>query len=245
MRFLSSLLILSALSSLVVGIQATRSERRVRIPSVINNCSGTARPSLPSQITAASEYSPHLPSHGDGWEEWFIAAEGTVNGNENPLLFARWSRGDPASPDSRLDNGLFACWTTFDNGTTWGFSLNRTLVYSDVRGVKTWAIGDNKLVFDGNTGDWSHSIVHQGLSFQSRIHMYARIHISISVCPTYMVTLPQSLTRDAIHSGHGRRGGTPARRPSQQNRNTARVSRRRCHLPLGSEVPQPQRRSYP
>ena len=140
-----------------------------------------------------------------------MTVEGTVNGNENPLLFARWSRGEPASPDSRLENGLFAFWTTFDNGTAWGFSLNGTLVYSDVRGVKTWAIGDNKLVFDGNTGDWSHSIVHLGLSFRSRIHMYAPVHISINVYLTYMVKLLQSLTRDAIHPGHGRRGGTPAR----------------------------------
>jgi len=211
MRFLSSLLALSTLFSLVVGIPATRSDRRVHIPSVINNCSGTARPYLPNQITAASEYAPHLPSHGDGWEEWLIAVEGTVNGNENPLLCARWSRGDSASPHSRLEDGLFAFWTTFDNGTAWGFSLNGTLVYSDVRGVKTWAIGDNKLVFDGNTGDWSHSIVHQELSFRSHIHMYARVHISISVWLTYMVILPQSLTRHAIHPGHERRGGTPAR----------------------------------
>jgi len=211
MRFLSSLFTLPALFSLVVGIPATRSDRRVRIPSVINNCSGTARPYLPNQITAAPEYAPHLPSHGDGWEEWLLAVEGTVNGNENPLLFARWSRGEPASPDSRLENGLFAFWTTFDNGTAWGFTLLGPLVYSDVHGVKTWAVGDNKLVFDGNTGDWSHSIVYPGLTFQSHIHMYARVHISISVWLTYMVTLPQPLTRHAIHPGHGRRGGTPAR----------------------------------
>ena len=211
MRFLSSLLTLSALFSLVVGIPATRSERRVRIPSVINNCSGTARPYLPDQIAAAPEYAPHLPSHGDGWEEWLMTVEGTVNGNENPLLFARWSRGDSASLHPRLEDGVFAFWTTFENGTTWGYGMNGTLVYSDVRGVKTWAIGDNKLVFDENTGDWSHSIARQGFSFQSHIHMYAPVHLFINVCLTYMVALLQSLTRDAIHPGHGRRGGTPAR----------------------------------
>ena len=211
MRFLSSLLTLSTLFSLVVGIPATRSEHPVHIPSVINNCSGTARPYLPNQITAAPEYAPKLPSHGDGWEEWLMAVEGTVNGNENPLLFTMWSRGNSASPNSKLENGLFACWTNFDNGTGWQFGVTGPLVYSDVRGVKTWAIGDNKLMFDGNTGDWSQSIAHQGFSFQSQIHMYARVHIYISVCLTYMVTLPQSLTRDAIHPGHGWRGGTPAR----------------------------------
>jgi len=116
--------------------------------------------------------------------------EGTVNGNENPLLFARWSRGDPASPHSRLEDRLFAFWTTFDNETPLGLSLNGTLVYGDVHGVRTWAIGDNKLVFDENTGDWSHSIARQGFSFRSRIHMYARVHIFINVCLTYMVKFP-------------------------------------------------------
>ena len=211
MGFLSSLLILSALFSLVVGIPATRSERQVHIPSVINNCSGKARPYLPNQITAAPDYAPQLPSHGEGWEEWLMAVESTVNGNENPMFFALWSRGNAGSQNSRLEDGLFAFWTTFDNGTGWRFGMNGTLVYDDTGGVKTWAVGDNKLVFDGNTGDWSHSIASQGFSFQSHIHMYARVHISTSVCLTYMVTLRQSLTWDSIHPGHGRRGGTPAR----------------------------------
>ena len=190
MGFLSSLLILSALFSLVVSIPATRSEGQVRIPSVINNCSGKARPYLPNQIAAAPEYAPRLPSHGDGFEEWVMTVEGTVNGNENPLLFARWAHGNYASRNSRLEEGLFAFWTIFDNGTAWGFSINGTLVYDDIGGVKTWAVGDNKLVFDGNTGDWSHSVVHRGFSFQSHIHMYARVRIFISVCLTYTVAFP-------------------------------------------------------
>ena len=188
MRSLSALLILSALFSLVVGSPATRPEHRVKIPAVVNNCSGTARPDLPDHIAAAPGYAPQLPSHGDGWEEWLIAVEGTVGGDENPLLFARWSRGDNASPNPRLENAVFAFWTTFDNGTTWGFVLNGTLVYNDVRGVKTWAIGDNKLVFDENSGDWSYSLTRPGFSLQSNVHMYARVHVFISVFPTYMVT---------------------------------------------------------
>jgi len=198
MRFLS-LLVLSVLLSLVAGI-----------PPVVNNCSGTARPDLPNQIASAPGYAPHLPPQGDGWEEWVMVVEGIVNKTENPLFFARWSRGDPASPNSRLEDGIFTFWTSFDNGTTWAFALNGTLVYSDVDDVKTWAIGDNKLVFDGKTGDWNHSIAHTGFSFQSHIHMCVRVHISISVHPAYMVTRSQSPTRDAIHPGHERRGGTPA-----------------------------------
>jgi len=130
-----------------------RSGRQVRrTPSVINNYPGTARPNLPNQITAAPEYAPHLPSHGDGLEEWLIAVEGIVDGNENPLLSARWSHGDSASLHPRLENGVLDFWTTFGNGTAWGFSLNGTLVYSDVRGVKTWAIGGNNSMGIPETG---------------------------------------------------------------------------------------------
>ena len=130
-----------------------------RILSVTSNCFGTAGPNLPNKITAAPEYAPHLLSHGDEWEEWLIAVKGTVDGNENPLLSARWSRGDFASLHPRLENGAFAFWTTFDNGTAWEVSLNGTLIYSDVRGVKTWAIGDNKPALDGNTRNWSHCMM--------------------------------------------------------------------------------------
>lgn len=210
MGFLS-LLVLSVLLSLVAGISATRPERRTAIPSVVNNCSGTAQPDLLNQIASAPGYAPNLPPQGDGWEEWVMVVEGIVNTTENPLFFARWSRGDPASPNSKLEDGIFAFRTSFDNGTTWTFALNGTLVYSDVNGVKTWAIGDNKLVFDGKTGDWNHSIAHPGFSFQSHIHMYVRVYISISVCPAYLVTQSQSPTRDAIHPGHERRGGTLTR----------------------------------
>ena len=110
-----------------------------------------------------------------------MVIEGLVNGTENPLFFARWSRGDPGDPDSKLEDATFAFWTNFENGTTWAFLTNGTMDYSDVQGVKTWAIGDIKLAFDGNTGSWNHSIVRPGFSLQSHIDMYARFHISISV----------------------------------------------------------------
>jgi len=174
MGFLSSLLIFPALFSLVVGI-----------PSVINNCSGTARPHLPNQIASAPGYAPQLPPYGDGWEQWVMVVESFVNKSDNPIFFARWGRGDFASPNSRLEDGIFTFFTSFDNGTSWGFAVNGTLEYSDVSGVKTWTLGDNKMIFDGNTGGWSHSMAHPGFSFQSHTDMYARVHISISVCPAY------------------------------------------------------------
>jgi hypothetical protein len=182
MTVLSPLFVLSALFSFVVGIPATLLERGVNIPPVINNCSGTARPNLPNQIASAPGYAPQLQSPGSGWEEWLLVAESLVlNGTENPLFFARWSRGDPASPNSRLSTGKFAFWTTFDNGTVWEYTVNGPVVYNDVGGVKTWAVGDNKLIFDGTTGYWNHSMTYPGFSFQSHTEMYAPIHILISV----------------------------------------------------------------
>ena len=189
MGFLSSLLVLSALFSLVVGSPTTQPARGTSIPPVINNCSGTARPSLPNQIASAPGYAPQLPSSGDGFEEWVMVVEGAVNKAENPIFFARWGRGDPASSTSRLEEGIFAFFTNFDNGTTWQWYINGTLDYSDVGGIKTWAIGDNKLVFDGTTGSWSHSIVYPGFSFQGHTDMYARVHISITVFLVYSLTV--------------------------------------------------------
>jgi len=188
MGLLSSLFIFSALFSFVVGIPATQLERRAKTPSVFNNCAGNAQPKLPNQIDSASGYAPQLPLKGEGWEEWVMVVEGLVNGTQNPLFFARWSRGDPADPESKLEDATFAFWTNFENGTTWAFLTNGTMDYSDVQGVKTWAIGDIKLAFDGNTGSWNHSIVRPGFSFQSHIDMYARFHISISVFLAYTVT---------------------------------------------------------
>ena len=186
MGFLFSLLILPALFSLVVGFRAAGPKGGTSIPSVINNCSGTAQSHLPNQIASASGYAPQLLSYGDWWEEWVTVVEGAVNGNENPMFFARFARGDPGSPNSKLENGMFAFWTHFDNGTTYGFAANGTLEYSDVGGVKTWTLGDNKLTFDGNTGSWSHSLAHPEFSFQSRTNMYARVHVSIGVPPAHL-----------------------------------------------------------
>jgi len=170
MSFLSSLLVFSALFSLVVASPTSQPGHGVSIPQVFKNCAGAPRPHLPDQFASAPEYAPKLPSSGPGWEEWVFLVEGSVKG-ENPLFFARFARGDPASSNSSLDHGLLAFWTNFDNGTTFGFAIPGTLNYSDVGGVKTWSLADNKLVYDGNTGSWSHSISRPGFSFQSHIDM--------------------------------------------------------------------------
>ena len=194
MGFLSSLLVLSALFSFVISTPATKLERGVSIPPVIKNYSGTARPNLPNQIASAPRYAPQLPSRGNGWEEWVLVVQpvptNQTNQTENPIFFARWSCGNPASLNSRLEDGLFIFRANFNNGTTWVYTVNGTLNYSNVGGVKTWSIGDNKLIFDGATRYWNHSMVHPGFSFQSFTNMYALVHISISICPTYphMVT---------------------------------------------------------
>ena len=188
MGFLSFLLASSALFSSVVGIPAILELRGVSIPPVINNCSGTARPNLPNQVASAPGYAPQLSSSGNGWEEWLLVVESLVsqaNQTENPIFFARWSRGDPASPSSRLENGKFKFWTSFNNGTTWEYSADGPVVYNDVGGIKTWAVGDNKLTFDGTTGYWNHSMVTPGFSFQSFTDMYALVHISITVSLAY------------------------------------------------------------
>ena len=171
MGFLFSLLILPALFSLVVASPTSQPGHGVSIPQVFENCAGAPRPHLPDQSDSISGYAPQLPSSGSGWEEWVFVVEGSING-ENPLFFARFARGDPAEANSTLDHGLLAFWTNFDNGTTFAFAIPGTLNYSDVGGVKTWSLANNKLVFDGNTGSWSHSIVTpSGFSFQSRMDM--------------------------------------------------------------------------
>ena len=191
MGFLVSLFVFSAIFSLVLGFPTTRPRHGLHVPPVINNCSGTTRPHLPNQIAAAPGYAPQLPSQGAGFEEWVIVVEGSVD-DENPLIFARWGRGDTAAPDSNLENGIFAFFTNFDNGTTWMYFINGTLEYTDVGGVKTWALEDNKLTFDGTTGSWSYSISYPGFSFNAQIDMCARFQISISGYPAYSHTVHHS-----------------------------------------------------
>ena len=68
--------------------------------------------------------------------------------------------------------------------------------------MKTWAVGDNKFVFDGTTGFWNHSVVYPGFSLQSFTEMYARAHVPITVCPSYPHRhVTQYPTLDAIQSG--------------------------------------------
>jgi hypothetical protein len=195
MHFLSSLLVSSALLPFVLGIPTTLLERGVSsIPPVINNCSGAARPNLPNQIASAPGYAPQLSSSGNGWEEWLMVVESLLinpatNQTENPIFFARWSRGDPASPTSKLENGKFKFWTSFHNGTLWEYSVDGPVVYSDVGGIKTWAVGDNQLIFDGSTGDWNSYLANPGFTFDSFIDMYALVHIPTTVCPDYSHTI--------------------------------------------------------
>lgn len=183
MGFLSAVLVASALFSLVVG--SPTSQPSPSLPPVINNCTGKVRPSLPNQIASAPGYAPQLPAEGSGWEEWVVVLDAVV-GDENPLFFLRWGRGDNSAANSTLDDGIFAFWTAFDNGTAYAWAFPGTLVYNDDDDVKTWSVGNNTLKFDGNTGSWSVAIANAaGFHMQGEIDMYARVHVFTSVCPTY------------------------------------------------------------
>ena len=140
----------------------------VNIPQVINNCSGNVHPPLPDHIASAPGYAPQMPASGKGWEEWLLIGETlVVNDTENVIFYARWSRGDPTSQYSSLEDGSFTFMTSFANGSVWKYAVEGPVVYGDVGGIKTWAVGDNKLTFDGTTGFWNHSMTHEGFSFHS------------------------------------------------------------------------------
>lgn len=182
MAVFSFLFALSALFSFAVGIPHKLLERDVPIPSVINNCSGTVQPALPDHIASAPGYAPQLPSQGSGWEEWLMVADAFMfNGSEIQLFLARWSRGDPASQDSRLENGRFTFSASFNNGTIWEYSVDGPVIYNEVGDMKLWAVGDNRFTFDGTTtGTWGYSMTQPGFSFQSQTEMYVRVHIPVS-----------------------------------------------------------------
>jgi hypothetical protein len=108
---------------------------------------------LPDNIASAPGYAPKLPSQGDGWEEWVMVVEGTVNGREPPLL-RPLGRGDPSDPDSKLETDCLSSGRDSTMGRLWAYAFPGPSLQRR-RCVKTWAIGDNKLMFDGATGSWS------------------------------------------------------------------------------------------